>query len=207
MLSSRFFRVSWQWTTRNRGCPRSCWSGEELVIWEHTKRCKGGWKANGAPLLVPARFPRDSVPQAILAPARASLLATCTRSSVPIVKTSAPCTAVACLDFALTDDLYDVDLACPRFLQTRIVLFGTPLSPTSSLTWRSSLLTSFCCVSSVPPELSVEPIACIELGKVVHRHCLHVVEIVVDGELHRISPCRDRSPVHARCLVVLTSRF
>ena len=121
--------------------------------------------------------------------ARASSLATCTHPSVPKVKTSAPCTAVACLDFAVPEASvdtppidhhpYDFDLACPRFLQTRIVLFGTPL------TWRSSLLTSFCCVSSVPPELSLEPFACIELGNVVHRHCLHVVGIVVDGELYR----------------------
>ena len=53
--------------------------------------------------------------------------------------------------------LYNFDLVCSRFLQTRLVLFGTPPSartPTSSLTWLSSLLTSFCCVSSVPPQLS-----------------------------------------------------
>ena len=164
-------------------------------------------------LLVPLRSPRDSVPKPILLKTTPS--STCTHSPEPIVRTWAPCTAVASLDFALAEasadkppadhHLYNFDLVCPRFLQTRLVLFGTPLSartPTNSLTWRSSRLTSFCCMSSVPPELSLELCASIELDKVVHRHGLHVVGIVVDGELYGFPPCLDRSPVYATCSAV-----
>ena len=142
------------WQTARRSLARAGSSrGPQWVVAHHRDlllglTCRFGSQRRCSPhllgfsvrlLLVPLRSPRDSVPKPILLFSSPS--STCPHSPVPIVRTSAPCNTIASLDFATAEaladkppadhHLYNFDLVCLRFLQTRLVLFGTPLGQNS----------------------------------------------------------------------------